>query len=161
MTRIHVGLLGPCFKTGRVEPRLFAHREGERRCCEQTDDAAPRSDRRESKTRIIATNATMSYTGGSPDAASVRLPRGQPLATATTSVPAKARASDALPTHRGDLLRGENRPPAPGRGRAAPPRADCDVRAARSGVAVVVPKTPSRLPNELNPPSSIFESPPV
>ncbi|XP_063615715.1 basic salivary proline-rich protein 3-like [Penaeus indicus] len=28
LTRIHVGLLGPCFKTGREEYRLFARREG-------------------------------------------------------------------------------------------------------------------------------------
>lgn len=27
LTRIHVRLLGPCFKTGRMEHRLFAHRE--------------------------------------------------------------------------------------------------------------------------------------
>ena len=27
MTGIHVGLLGPCFKTGRVEFRLGSHRE--------------------------------------------------------------------------------------------------------------------------------------
>ena len=55
LTRIHVGLLGPCFKTGREEYRLFARREGSGGG-EAGEPAPPhpaprRSDRRGSKTR--------------------------------------------------------------------------------------------------------------
>ena len=51
LTRIHVGLLGPCFKTGREEYRLFARREGSRGEAGAPFPTPRRSDRRGSKTR--------------------------------------------------------------------------------------------------------------
>lgn len=63
-------------------------------------------------------------TGGSPDGrAGKRPPPNEERRTNAPPVPTRTRASDARvsPTRRGDLLRGEDRPPAPGRRRGPLP----------------------------------------
>ena len=135
LTRIHVGLLGPCFKTGREEYRLFARREGRmpsgrrgsagsqapRKGLGSTaaSDPSPvlgrprRRDRRGSKTRAPGDPRTGALEND---------PRRSGGRTRRRFLPGPGPQTPVIPTRRGDLLRGEDRPPAPGRRRAALPR---------------------------------------
>ncbi|XP_063615874.1 serine/arginine repetitive matrix protein 1-like, partial [Penaeus indicus] len=121
----------PGRKTGREEYRLFARREGHagegqgsagasELGSTAASDQSPvpgrprRSDRRGGKTRAPGDPRTGALENA-PRPTSERRTNAPP-------VPTRTRASDARsPTRRGDLLRGEDRPPAPGRRRGPLP----------------------------------------
>ena len=170
LTRIHVGLLGPCFKTGREEYRLFARREGHagegqgsagasELGSTAASDQSPvpgrprRSDRRGGKTRAPGDPRTGALENAPRPTRSGGRTRRRFLPGPGPQTPVPQRVAA---TYCGGKIARRRR--AGGGGRSPcwllrpkrPPERE-----------VVTPAAVSRQADELNPPSSIFESPPV
>lgn len=183
LTRIHVGLLGPCYKTGREEYRLFARREGQHkdRVGEGEAREARRPPRKEEarldrglgphpRSRTAPEERPSGEqdegTGGSPDGRAGKRPTPPDESSKegpnAPPVPTRTRASDAHHPNASRRPTAGGRSPA-GAGQAAggAPHSRLLRHEASGTGSRNTPATVSRQADELNPPSSIFESPPV
>ncbi len=170
LTRIHVGLLGPCFKTGREEYRLFARREGHagegkgsagasELGSTAASDQSPvpgrprRRDRRGGKTRAPGDPRTGALENAPRPTRSGGRTRRRFLPGPGPQTPVCPQRVAA--TYCGGKIARRRRAGGGGRSprwllRPRPPERE-----------VATPAAVSRQADELNPPSSIFESPPV
>ena len=172
LTRIHVGLLGPCFKTGRQEYRLFARREGhagEGEGSAGASDLGPtaasdqspvpgrprRRDRRGSKTRAPGDPRT-----GAREKRQPRPTRSEEGERAAGSYQDPGLRRPCVPNASRRPTAGGRSPAGAGQAAGGAPRVGSFGRSLRNGKSPE-PAAVSRQADELNPPSSIFESPPV
>ena len=116
LTCIHVRLLGPCFKTGRMEHRLLAHRERPSSDSCKAPKESTVGGTRQGHRRIPRDVSTRRKLAGLVPRRVLSRPSEPrvPCGTVTLSDHSPG-LRDIPPTGRGNLLQGEDHPSVPGR----------------------------------------------